>query len=117
MLTHFFFSCNDYSWAEEHDVSPHTTPFHDYLISIYWAAATTTTVGYGDISAHTPQVSTPDYSHARVASAWIVVLMYGLTCHLQEMVYALIIQLMGVMLYGYCLGAIAASLTNVVGSR
>ena len=33
------------------------------------------------------------------------------------MVFALVIQLMGVMLYGYCLGAIAASLTNVVGSR
>ena len=33
------------------------------------------------------------------------------------MVVALIVQLLGVMLYGYCLGAIAASLTNVVGSR
>lgn len=38
-------------------------------------------------------------------------------CDIQEMVFALVIQLMGVMLYGYCLGAIAASLTNVVGSR
>lgn len=50
------FSCNDESWAMEHNVSPSSTAFHDYLISIYWAAATTTTVGYGDISAHTPLV-------------------------------------------------------------
>ena len=46
-------SCRDESWAVEHKVSSSTTAFHDYLISIYWAAATTTTVGYGDISAHT----------------------------------------------------------------
>lgn len=51
-----FFSCSDESWAKEHNVAPSTTPFHDYLISIYWAAATTTTVGYGDVSAHTPLV-------------------------------------------------------------
>ena len=41
----------------EHNVSPSTTAFHDYLISIYWAAATMTTVGYGDVSAHTVPVS------------------------------------------------------------
>ena len=33
------------------------------------------------------------------------------------MMVALVVQLLGVMLYGYCLGAVAASLTNVVGSR
>ena len=49
-------SCSDESWAMEHNVSPSTTAFHDYLISIYWAAATTTTVGYGDVSAHTVPV-------------------------------------------------------------
>ena len=33
------------------------------------------------------------------------------------MMVALVVQLLGVTLYGYCVGAIAASLTNVVGSR
>ena len=58
LLLHNHFSCNEDSWAEEHSVSPQSSPFHDYLISLYWAAATTTTVGYGDISAHTPLVRT-----------------------------------------------------------
>ena len=35
----------------------------------------------------------------------------------QEMILALVIQLVGVMLYGYCLGAIAATLANVASSR
>ena len=50
------YSCSDESWASEHLVSPSSTIFHDYLISVYWAAATTTTVGFGDIAAHTPMV-------------------------------------------------------------
>ena len=50
------YSCSDESWASEHLVSPSSTIFHDYLISVYWAAATTTTVGFGDLSAHTPTV-------------------------------------------------------------
>ncbi len=36
------------------------------------------------------------------------------TCiHLQEMALALVVQMTGVLLYGYCLGAVAATFTNV----
>ena len=33
------------------------------------------------------------------------------------MVVALTVELVGVILFGYCLGSVTASLTNVVGSR
>ncbi len=36
---------------------------------------------------------------------------------LQEMVLALVVQMVGVLLYGYFLGAIAAVLTNVASPR
>ena len=61
----------------------------DYIISLYWASATLTSVGYGDISAH----------------------------NAREMVFALVVQLIGIILYGYCLGVIAATLTNAASFR
>ena len=35
----------------------------------------------------------------------------------REMVFALVVQLTGIMLYGYCLGVIAATLTNAASFR
>ncbi|XP_071497085.1 uncharacterized protein [Diadema antillarum] len=59
-------------------------PWHEYIISLYWAAATMTSTGYGDISAHTT-----------VGRA-----------------IALGAMLVGLLLYGYCLSSIAATLAN-----
>ena len=61
-----------------------TVAWHEYVISLYWAAATMTSTGYGDISAHT----TPGRAVALVA------------------------MLVGLLLYGYCLSSIAATLAN-----
>ncbi len=36
---------------------------------------------------------------------------------LQEMILSLVVQLIGLMLYGYCLGAIAATITNTASPR
>ena len=66
-----------------------TLPWHDYLVSFYWSMATTTTVGYGDISAVT---------------TW-------------EMSISIIVQLVGVILYSYCLGCILATLYNTTTPR
>lgn len=55
-----------------------------YIISLYWAAATMTSTGYGDISAHTT---------------------IGRSIALGAM-------LVGLLLYGYCLSSIAATLAN-----
>jgi len=48
------------------------------VTSIYWATATMVSVGYGDFTAHT-----------RI-----------------EMIYASLVMLMGIMLYGYFIGSI-----------
>lgn len=40
----------------KHHVAGHTSVWQNYLISIYWSAATMTTVGYGEISAYNTQV-------------------------------------------------------------
>lgn len=82
--------CSGSSWVSSHGVlddSPTAT--HDYIFSLYWASATLTSVGYGDVSAH----------------------------NVREMVFALVVQLIGIMLYGYCLGVIAATLTNTASFR
>ena len=82
--------CSSSSWAAAHGIpagSP--TAVHDYIFSLYWASATLTSVGYGDVCAH----------------------------NAREMVFALVVQLTGIMLYGYCLGVIAATLTNAASFR
>lgn len=110
-------SCLSSSWAASHNISPATSAFHDYLISIYWASATMTTVGYGDISAHNTQVGSGSGGNICCSALYFVLTTITSTCIQQEMILALIIQLTGVMLYGYCLGAIAATLTNVASPR
>ena len=72
------------SWGSAHDITNDTTPLHDYLVSFYWSTATTTTVGYGDITAGNP---------------W-------------EMSISIVVQLAGLVVYTYSLGSILASLAN-----
>lgn len=62
---------------------------HQYVVSLYWATATTTTVGYGDIRAHT---------------------------HLEQG-YATVIMIYGIMAYGYLIASVAASLVNADSAR
>ncbi len=62
---------------------------YKYVISLYWATATTTTVGYGDISAHTDL----------------------------ERVYAIFIMIVGVVGYGYIIASVAASMANADSGR
>ncbi len=58
-------------------------------MSLYWATSTTTTVGYGDIRAHT---------------------------HL-ERAYATLVMLFGVVAYGYLAASVAANLVNADSAR
>lgn len=62
---------------------------YQYVVSLYWATATTTTVGYGDIRAHT---------------------------HL-ERAYATVIMVCGVVAYGYLTASVTASLVNADAGR
>ena len=62
---------------------------YQYVVSLYWAAATTTTVGYGDISARTDL----------------------------ERIYAIFIMIVGVLAYGYIIASVAAGLTNADSGR
>ena len=59
------------------------------MTSLYWAAATTTTVGYGDISA----------------------------VNEIERMFAMAVMMAGVWVYGYALGLLAAHITNVLLPR
>lgn len=58
-------------------------------MSLYWATSTTTTVGYGDIHAHTNM----------------------------ERAYASAIMVFGVVAYGYLIASVAASLVNADSAR
>ena len=62
---------------------------YQYTVSLYWATATTTTVGYGDISAHTDL----------------------------ERIYAILVMIVGVVAYGYIIASVAASLANADSGR
>ena len=66
-----------------------TSPFKEYIISLYWASATMTSTGYGDITPH----ETPEY------------------------IAAIICEAGGLLLFGYCLSAIAATLANLDAPR
>jgi hypothetical protein len=59
--------------------------FELYSISLYWAVTTLTTVGYGDITAHS----------------------------ITEMVICCIVMIIGVFLYSYTIGSITNLLTNI----
>ena len=62
---------------------------YQYIVSLYWATATTTTVGYGDIRAHTDL----------------------------ERSYATLVMIIGVVAYGYIIASVAATLANADSGR
>ena len=62
---------------------------YQYIVSLYWATATTTSVGYGDIRAHTDL----------------------------ERSYATFVMIIGVVAYGYIIASVAASLANADSGR
>ena len=62
---------------------------YQYIVSLYWATATTTTVGYGDIRAHTDL----------------------------ERSYATFVMIIGVVAYGYIIASVAATLANADSGR
>lgn len=65
------------------------TVFHQYIVSLYWAVATTTTVGYGDIRPHTDM----------------------------ERAYSCVIMVFGVVAYGYIIASVASSMVNADAGR
>lgn len=82
--------CKVGSWTTQNgrNVGMLSTP-KQYLVSLYWAVATTCAVGYGDV-------------HAYLVS---------------EMALALICMIVGVVFYGYIIASVAASLANADAQR
>jgi len=89
LLSYLAFSCLSYSWAALHGVSTNTSTFTDYLTSLYWAATTMTSTGYGDITAHSGS----------------------------ERTFSIVAMVTGLLMFGYTLGLIAATLTNSASIR
>jgi len=77
-------SCTPGSWAEDTGETQTVAGLDDYIASLYWAAATMSSTGYGDIHAHSTETRL-------IATA---------------------VMLIGLLLYGYCLSSIAATLAN-----
>lgn len=86
---YLIFSCLSNSWAALHGVSTNTSAFSNYLISLYWAATTMTSTGYGEITAHSGS----------------------------ERTFSLTAMVTGLLMFGYTLGLIAATLTNSASIR
>ena len=77
-----FRSCDSGSWAQH--IGNISVGTDEYIASLYWAAATMSSTGYGDI-------------HAHDASSQLI---------------AVLVMFVGLLLYGYCLSSIAATLAN-----
>ncbi|XP_068721896.1 uncharacterized protein [Montipora capricornis] len=82
--------CADTSWAEldGRDLGNEEVPYQ-YLTCLYWAAATSASVGYGDIHAH----------------------------DIPEMGYALFCMVFGIVFYGFIIARVAAGLANADAQR
>ncbi|RMX52129.1 hypothetical protein pdam_00015157 [Pocillopora damicornis] len=76
--------CTEGSWAQHTGNTHRIAGFGDYISSLYWAAATMSSTGYGDIHAH----------------------------NMESQLIATVVMLTGLLLYGYCLSSIAATLAN-----
>ncbi|XP_065903305.1 uncharacterized protein [Dysidea avara] len=81
--------CLKDSWAHQQRLSLNTTALHDYVTSLYWATTTMTTVGYGDITPYNDR----------------------------DKILAISAMITGIILYGYILGAVAATLTSALASK
>lgn len=77
-----------FSWSSYIHIG-NSSVAYQYITSLYWATATTTTVGYGDISAYTDL----------------------------ERVYAIAVMVFGILAYGYIIASVAATLTNANAGR
>jgi len=84
LFIHVSCSCTPGSWAQHTGETQTVAGLDDYIASLYWAAATMSSTGYGDIHAH-------DTASELIATA---------------------VMLTGLLLYGYCLSSIAATLAN-----
>lgn len=72
-------------WLALHGVSTDLDKITNYLHALYWCVTTLSTVGYGDI---TPSTNT-------------------------EIAYAILVMILGVGVYGYVIGNVAALLANI----
>lgn len=77
-------SCAPGSWAQDLGETKNIAGLDEYIASLYWAAATMTSTGYGDIHAH----------------------------NTTSQLIAIMVMLTGLLLYGYCLSSITATLAN-----
>ena len=81
--------CSVGSWAQHIDRTGLKAGLGDYIASLYWAAATMSSTGYGDIHAH----------------------------NTESQLIATVVMLAGLLLYGYCLSSIAATLANAAAPK
>ena len=88
-LSSFYHRCLRGSWFEKSSLTSQSSQIEIYIMTLYWAAATMTSTGYGDIRAHT-------------SNGEVIVLFVLIT---------------GLMLYGYCLSSIAATLANKLSPK
>ena len=82
-------TCSTNSWAEAASLLDKRTSPNHYGTSLYWAITTMTTVGYGDISA----------------------------TNVVEMVYAIVVMVLGKILFAFVLGTIASTFINLETER
>ena len=86
---HVICRCLKNSWAHQQGLSLNTSSLHDYVASLYWSTTTMTTVGYGDITPYNDR----------------------------DKIMAISAMITGIILYGYILGAVAATLTSTLASK
>ncbi|XP_044173366.1 LOW QUALITY PROTEIN: uncharacterized protein LOC114949688 [Acropora millepora] len=77
-------TCTATSWAQHIGRSGQVAGVSDYTASLYWAAAAMSSTGYGDIHAHDRDTQ----------------------------LISIVVMLAGLLLYGYCLSSIAATIAN-----
>ena len=90
---------------------------YQYVVSLYWAVATTANVGYGDIYAYTDLEVSNTYSNSP--------LYYGTEVHTSkshcppshQRVFAVLVMTCGIVAYGYIIASVAASLANADSTR